>query len=268
MLFDLRSPRRRRFIKVIYSGLAILLGGGLVLFGIGSDATGGLSEVFGGGNSGGGSIQDTVQDDIDAAEEILATNPRNQDALIELVTLYSQAGRSQLATDEQTGRAVLTTDASESFNRAADAWDSYLKTKPKNPDTGAAIQMSQAFFTLAENAQTLAEARLQLASAAEAQQVLAGADPSAEAFSSLAFYAYLAGDFDQGDTAAARAAALSEPADRKQLTAQLEAAEKQGRQIAKRAKQEAKAGAGPGATGGNPLEGIGGIGGAGGLASP
>src|ERR687893_705910 len=37
MLFDLRSAGRRRFIKIVYVTLALLMGGGLVLFGIGGD---------------------------------------------------------------------------------------------------------------------------------------------------------------------------------------------------------------------------------------
>ena len=46
MLFDLRGRGRRRAVKVIYLGLALLLGGGLVLFGIGGDAHGGLGDAF------------------------------------------------------------------------------------------------------------------------------------------------------------------------------------------------------------------------------
>ena len=44
VLFDLQSPGRRRVIKVVYAMLAILLAVGLVGFGIGSDATGGISD--------------------------------------------------------------------------------------------------------------------------------------------------------------------------------------------------------------------------------
>ena len=64
MLFDLRSPRRRVAIKFIYGTLAVLMGGGLIFFGIGSDASGGLSEVFGGGNADSG-----FEDQIEEAEK-------------------------------------------------------------------------------------------------------------------------------------------------------------------------------------------------------
>ena len=50
MLFDLKG-RRRRVVQVTYIGLAILMGGGLVLSGIGSDASGGLLDAFVGGDN-------------------------------------------------------------------------------------------------------------------------------------------------------------------------------------------------------------------------
>ncbi len=56
MLFDLRSPGRRNVIKVVYVTLAILMGGGLVLFGIGGELPGGAVDAItgsGGGDDGG-----------------------------------------------------------------------------------------------------------------------------------------------------------------------------------------------------------------------
>ena len=38
MLFDLRGRGRRRTVQAIYLGLAILLGGGLIFFGVGENA--------------------------------------------------------------------------------------------------------------------------------------------------------------------------------------------------------------------------------------
>src|SRR5918997_620937 len=46
MLFDLRGTGRRRTVKVVYITLAFLMGGGLVLFGIGGDVSGGLVDVI------------------------------------------------------------------------------------------------------------------------------------------------------------------------------------------------------------------------------
>ena len=51
MLFDLRGRGRRNTIKVIYITLAFLMGGGLVLFGIGGNTSGGLVDAITGSSS-------------------------------------------------------------------------------------------------------------------------------------------------------------------------------------------------------------------------
>jgi len=50
MLFDLRGRGRRRTIQAIYVTLAVLMGGGLVFFGIGGNTSGGLFDAFKGGS--------------------------------------------------------------------------------------------------------------------------------------------------------------------------------------------------------------------------
>jgi hypothetical protein len=52
MLFDLRSRGRRRTVQAVYLTLAILMGGGLVLFGVGAgNGIGGLLNAFTGNSS-------------------------------------------------------------------------------------------------------------------------------------------------------------------------------------------------------------------------
>ena len=46
MLFDLRGRGRRRTVQAVYLTLAILLGGGLVLFGVGGNVSGGLLDAL------------------------------------------------------------------------------------------------------------------------------------------------------------------------------------------------------------------------------
>ena len=53
MLFDLRARGRRRTVKIVYVFLALLMGGGLVFFGIGGATSGGLLDAFKGGGGGG-----------------------------------------------------------------------------------------------------------------------------------------------------------------------------------------------------------------------
>jgi hypothetical protein len=264
VLFDLQSPGRRRIIKVVYAMLAILLAVGLVGFGIGSDATGGLSEIFGGS----GSTDTGFEDEIEDREEQAQQNPKDPKPQLELVTLYLQQGNQQLEVDEATQATVVTADAAESFNQAADAWAAYLKLKPPKPDSGAALQLAGTHFLLAQNSTTAAEARTQVENAAEAQQIAADADPARGNLGNLALYLYFAGRFAEGDQAAAQSVAETPQAEQKQAEKQFEALKKQAEAFEKAFQKEQKQGAAP--EGQNPLGGAGGAlgGGTGALGGP
>lgn len=252
MLFDLQSPGRRRIIKVVYSILAILLAVGLVGFGIGSDATGGISDIF----SSGGSADTGFEEEIDDAEEKAEANPKDAAAQLELVTLYIQQGDSQLDADEATGQTIITSDAADSYNAAADAWAAYLALKPPKPDNGAALRIANTFFLLAQNSTSAVEARVQIENAAEAQQVAADADSSRGNLGNLALYLYFAGRFAEGDRATAQSVAKTpkdeQAAARKQLEQIKTQAEAFEKQVAKEKKQGAQG------EGENPLGGAGG----------
>ena len=58
------------------------MGGGLVLFGIGGDVSGGLVDAFKGGG-GGSSTDSALEDRVDSQEERLAKNPQNEAVLKE-----------------------------------------------------------------------------------------------------------------------------------------------------------------------------------------
>lgn len=258
MLFDLQSPGRRRVIKVVYATLAILLAVGLVGFGIGSDATGGISDIF---NSG-GSADTGFEDEIDDAEKKAEANPKDAKAQLELVTLYIQQGDGQLDADEATGQTIVTSDASDSYNAAADAWTAYLALKPPKPDTGAALRIANTFFLLAQNSGSAVEARTQAENAAEAQQVAADAEPSRGNLGNLALYLYFAGKFAEGDRAAAQSVAKTPKAEQATTRKQLEQIKKQAEAFEKQVAQEKKQGAA--GEGENPLGG-GALGGGSGL---
>jgi hypothetical protein len=259
VLFDLRSPRRRRFIQVTYATLAFLMAGGLVFFGIGSDATGGLADIFGGG---GGSAETGFEDQIEDAEQRVEENPRNQKALLELVELQFQAANQQFEADPETGQPVFTDDAGESFERAADAWDQYLGLKPKEPDTGTAQIMADTFFVLAQNSETATDAQTEVANAASAQRIVVNETSSASNLQSLAFYLYYAGDFAEADRTAQQALAEASAKQRKAIEKQLAQTEGAARKLEKQANAEAKGAK----KGENPLqEPAGGLGGGGGL---
>src|SRR3954451_23812302 len=96
MLFDLQG-KRRRLVQATYLILAVLMGGGLVLFGVGSgDVSGGLFDAITGKDSNNSSsINSTVNNRIKRDQQALKLNPQNQTALADLVRSHYQ-----LATDD------------------------------------------------------------------------------------------------------------------------------------------------------------------------
>src|SRR5271165_3590009 len=85
MLFDLRSRGRRRTVQVIYIGLAVLMFGGLVLFGVGAgNGLGGLLNAFTNGGSTGAQTQ-AVSQALKAAEKQARDNPSSPASVANLL---------------------------------------------------------------------------------------------------------------------------------------------------------------------------------------
>jgi hypothetical protein len=172
MLFDLKG-RRRRVVQGTYVLLAVLMGGGLVLFGIGGGTSGGLLDAFkgGGGSSSGNSA---IQKKIDAAQRQLAVNPQNQAALEEIIRDNYQL--AQLSADQTTG--TFTADGKKNLQQAANAWQRYLNTNPAKPDPTLASFMTQAYVGLGK-----------LDQAEKAALIFAAAHPSSAAYLRVVQYA-------------------------------------------------------------------------------
>ena len=119
MLFDLRG-RRRRAVQATYLTLAVLMGGGLVLFGIGGDVSGGLFDAF--SDRSGGSASDQLEDRIDRFEERLDANPRNEAALKALVRDYHALATAQLPT----GAVEYPEEARDELRQADQYWQRIL----------------------------------------------------------------------------------------------------------------------------------------------
>jgi hypothetical protein len=286
MLFDLRSPARRNTIRVIYGLLAVLMGGGLIFFGIGGNVSGGFLSDVGGGGGGDGN---PFEDDIEAAEERLAQNPQDVNALGQLVQFHFQAGSSQIEVDQETGAQSLTDEGNTQLQQAAESWDRYLKASQKQgqkPATGVSAVAFQTFSVLADTSfsealtatsgtDALDSANTAVSDwgdAAAAQRILAEATPNAQAYARLADLLYRSGDIAAGDQAAAQATQQAKPNEKAALEQQLKQSKKQGEQladaIAQLQKQQQQT---QQATGGaNPLEGLGGggLGGGSGLSTP
>src|SRR5581483_9611430 len=85
MLFDLRSRGRRRTVQGVYLALALLMGGGLVLFGVGAgNGFGGILNAFtGNGNS--GAQKTVVSQQEKSAIRATQLNPSSANAWGQLV---------------------------------------------------------------------------------------------------------------------------------------------------------------------------------------
>jgi hypothetical protein len=118
MLFDLRG-RRRRAVQVTYASLAVLMGLGLIGFGIGSDAAGGLADIFTGNDD--ADVSDAnkeTQKRIDAANDRLKVNPRDQAALIQVVRGHYTIAASDASEEDGT----FSDDGKEELKKASYSW--------------------------------------------------------------------------------------------------------------------------------------------------
>jgi hypothetical protein len=137
MLFDLKG-RRRRVVQVTYVGLALLMGGGLVLSGIGSSASGGLLDalVGGGGGSDSSNAKKPFENQIKAADAKLRTNPNDAGALTTLVRAHF--GLAGLEQKESNGQIAYSDKGVAELRAAERAWGRYIATNPEKFDTGIA----------------------------------------------------------------------------------------------------------------------------------
>jgi hypothetical protein len=213
MLFDLRGSGRRRTVKIVYIALAFLMGGGLVLFGIGGGGgiSGGLVDAITGTTGGGDTSGDRFRKAEAAALAKTKANPQDAPAWAALARARFQlAGAGE---NFDAAKSTFTKKGVAQLNSAGDAWERYLALNPKKPDDRVASLMVQAFGALNQPDK-----------AAEAQEVITDARPTAATFTQLALYAYQAGQTRKGDLAKNKALELTDPDMREALKGQLESA--------------------------------------------
>jgi predicted Zn-dependent protease len=195
MLFDLRSRGRRRTVQGVYLGLAILMGGGLVLFGVGAgNGLGGLLNAFTGNGSGGNQKQ-VVSQQVKAALRQTQLNPSDPAAWAAMVSArWTSAGQGS---NFDTNTSQFTASGKKELNGAVQAWQRYLKLTNK-PDPNTAIIASRAYLALGN-----------YAGQAGAWEIYATANPTQpKGFECLAAAAYAAKQTRKGDLATAKALAL------------------------------------------------------------
>jgi tetratricopeptide (TPR) repeat protein len=194
MLFDLKG-KRRRVVQGVYLTLAVLMGGGLVFFGIGGGTNGGLLDAFKGGG-GGSNGEKTLKKEIEAAQKRVALNPSDQAALILIATDNYRLAAEKA--DPNTG--LFTEDGKKQLNDAAGAWEKYLALNPAKPNDTLAGYMLQAYGQAGLNKPDKAK---------QAAEIFSAAHPSSNSYVQLVFYASLAGDTRTAKLAAQKALQLA-----------------------------------------------------------
>jgi hypothetical protein len=208
VLFDLRGRGRRRTVQAIYLGLAVLMGGGLVLFGVGGNVSGGLLDALKDNPKSGSS--DVFQKRLRAAEKLAVAQPKNAQAWANVVKLRFQVAGTGASYDDATG--AFTDKGKAELQRVDQAWNHYLDLDPKKIDTTAATYMVQAYAPGALNqADKLVRAY---------EVVIDGTPkPTYDQYRNLAIYSYVAGQSRKGDLARTKALELA-PKDQRSVVKQ------------------------------------------------
>jgi hypothetical protein len=214
MLFDLRSRGRRRTVQGVYLFLAILLGGGLVLFGVGAgNGLGGLLNAFGGGGSSSGQKAVVSQAEQQAIKQA-QLNPNSAAAWSNLLQARWTAAGQGADFNSSTGQ--FTASGLKELNLATQDWQRYLSLT-KNPDPNLAVLAARAYA-----------GQQNYAGEASAWDIETLAAPTAvKGFECLAVSAYAAGQTRKGDLAENKALSLVPKAQQATLKTELNAAKTQ-----------------------------------------
>jgi hypothetical protein len=213
MLFDLRGRGRRRIVKVVYVGFAVLIGVGLIGFGVGGGLGGGGLLTAATSNEGSSSTSFASQ--IKKYRKLTETQPRNQAAWEKLAkALLHEAGGE--AYTSSTG--AITSKGKGLFRQASEAWISYLALNPAKPSS----ELAQLIFGIYGE-----EGLNEPGKAVQALQLVIAARPeSAAYYSQLALYAYKASNPREGDLASSKAVALAPSTDKARIKKELEEVKK------------------------------------------
>lgn len=211
MLFDLRSRGRRRTVQAVYLGLAVVLGLGLVLFGVGAgNGIGGLLNAFTGNGSGSNQNQ-VVSQAVQNALKVVKAQPSSSAAWSQLVQArWTAAGESgnYNATTRQ-----FTAGGKKQLQGAIQAWNSYLPLT-KSPDPSVATIAARSYAILG-----------QYGDASNAWNTVTVSGPTdAGAWECMAVTAYAAGQARKGDLATSKVLSLLTKASQTQIKPELQSA--------------------------------------------
>lgn len=212
MLFDLRGRGRRRTVRVLYTGLALLMGIGLVGFGIGGGFGGG--GLFNAASENEGSNAASFSGEIKKYSKIVHQQPANLAAWEKL----TKAQLHQAGGEGYANSSGLTSKGRTLFRETSQSWASYLALNPHKASPELAQLMVRIYGEEGLN---------EPAKAVEALQIVVAARPSsASLYAALAEYAYKAHNTREGDLAAAKAVSLAPAAQRARVKTELETVKK------------------------------------------
>ena len=214
MLFDLRSRGRRRTVQGVYLLLALILGGGLVLFGVGAgNGLGGLLNAFT-GNGSGNNQSSVVSAQEKTALKAVKADPNSPAAWSQLVQArWTNAGQGS---NYNVATATFTASGKRELVGATQAWQRYLQLT-QSPDPNLAVLAARAYGALAN-----------YAGEASAWEIEAAANPTElKGYECLAVSAYAAKQTRKGDLAMAKALSLAPKAQRILLKSQIISAKTQ-----------------------------------------
>jgi hypothetical protein len=211
MLFDLRSRGRRRTVQAVYLFLAVLIGGGLVLFGVGAgNGLGGLLNGLTGSGSGSGQ-QSAVSQQEKSAIKATQLNPSNAAAWASLIQARWSSATSNSANVSTGGQ--FTTAGKKELATLGQNYQRY-KGLLKQPDPNVAILAARAYQYLGNYS----------AATGTWSDITAAKPNQATAFECLAANAYAAGNTRTGDLSSAKALTLVPKLQRTLLKSNIEKA--------------------------------------------
>jgi hypothetical protein len=196
-------------IQVVYGFLALLIGGGLVFFGVGGGAgsTGLLSQLAnqGTGSASGLKLDETAVTKAQRAVKAAPTSAAAWDR-------YARAVFTLADTNYVSTESGFTPAGAEELAVLKTAWNRYLALNPSKPDPTLAADVAFSFGETGIREYQVAES---------AQEIVAENDNSADGYATLAYYAYLAHEPDRAAIARTRALSLATKAQRKTLATEL-----------------------------------------------
>jgi tetratricopeptide (TPR) repeat protein len=199
-------------VQIVYISLAVIMGAGLVLFGIGGAVSGGLLDAITQGGGGASTGVDAFQKRVNTAQQATQAHPKDAKAWATLARARFQLASAGDNYNQQTGAYSAT--GKQQLQAAGDAWQKHVDLAGKHPDDGVAGVMVQAYISLGEYDK-----------AVQAEEIITEARPTSKTFATLAILAYNAGQTRTGDLARQKALSLAPKDQRNTLKAQIDEAQ-------------------------------------------